>query len=49
MKFAELTPEQAYEFQKDLLLTLIRIEDVSLEGKMGDYGSRGGIDFAPFG
>ncbi|GMT05364.1 hypothetical protein PENTCL1PPCAC_27538, partial [Pristionchus entomophagus] len=28
VKFAELTPEQAYEFQKDLLLTLIRIEDV---------------------
>ncbi|GMT31803.1 hypothetical protein PFISCL1PPCAC_23100, partial [Pristionchus fissidentatus] len=28
VKFAELTSEQAYEFQKDLLLTLIRIEDV---------------------
>ncbi|GMR30473.1 hypothetical protein PMAYCL1PPCAC_00668, partial [Pristionchus mayeri] len=28
VKFAELTQEQAYEFQKDLLLTLVRIEDV---------------------
>jgi len=28
VKFAELSPEQAYEFQKDLLLTLIKIEDV---------------------
>ena len=29
VKFAELSSKQAYEFQKDLLLTLIRIEDVS--------------------
>ncbi|TKR71695.1 hypothetical protein L596_019252 [Steinernema carpocapsae] len=28
VKFGELSAEQAYEFQKDLLLTLIRIEDV---------------------
>ena len=28
VKFAELSSEQAYEFQKDLLLTLIKIEDV---------------------
>ncbi|CAJ0949224.1 unnamed protein product, partial [Mesorhabditis belari] len=28
VKFQELTPQQTYEFQKDLLKTLIRIEDV---------------------
>ncbi|VDO47003.1 unnamed protein product [Onchocerca flexuosa] len=28
VKFAELTQKQAYEFQKDLLLTLLRIETV---------------------
>ncbi|VDK67276.1 unnamed protein product [Onchocerca ochengi] len=28
VKFAELTQEQAYKFQKDLLLTLLRIETV---------------------
>ncbi|VDN35869.1 unnamed protein product, partial [Gongylonema pulchrum] len=28
VKFAELSPKQAYEFQKDVLLTLLRIETV---------------------